>query len=833
MPESSINETPRTYRQSSSGLSSFWLILATGMICLMTTLGLYQWDNNWQRDRISSELDRNTVTYRTLLRGEINSYFDQIDALQRFFNGSDGVSEPEFAAFVGPVLERNPAMMSIIWLPRITKHPDIFPITYIEPLSPDRQGLDLDLSGDPDFTDVFDPFAKSGESGIIPNIGNLHRLTDLYPDTAHLSLIIQPVYEDRGAWAFATPEQRLSHIRGYLVLVFDLARSVESSISGVSVGGIDIDLINTGTGIGDKLLYSHASRAGKSDSALLLAYLDHVAIKRTVPVDIRSANWQMTFSPVAAFYLRNYQWQPEFILSLGLLLTAVVLFVMISIRRRFQSIENVVDARTESLEASQRDQISTLESINDIFFTVDSDWRILYANPKAEAWVGKIDDDVRGNILWDEVPELSSFSYRPLYRAMKKQEPLAETLFQYPPKSQWLMLKAYPQNKGLAIYLSDVTQEVTERKQREQSERRTQAILETAVDCIITINDRGIIKSMNPAGEKIFGYIEDQIIGKNVSMLMPDQDRKQHDGYVRSHIRTGEKKIIGIGREVEGLRANGEAFPIHLSVSRMVVGDTTMFAGVIRDITEQHAAIQEIIEAKETAEIANKAKTSFLNSMGHELRTPLNAVIGFSQMLLFDPDSRLTEKQREYINDITWSGELLLQLVSQILDLSSIEAGRLDLTIEDVDVGDVVVECLGIVRAMAEKRNIVMIDQVSEGEPLIIRSDALRLKQVLINLLSNAVKYNHEGGTVSVKAEQRSGGMVRIYVVDNGPGIPQDQFGRIFEPFDRLGREALNIEGTGSGLTIVNQLVDVLGGKVGLTSEVGKGSSFWIELPSA
>jgi len=831
MTKSTTNETTSGSGPSLSGVRSLWPFLTTGLICLTLTYGLYEWAHTWQHERISSELDRNAVTYRTLFQGEINSYFDQIEALRRFFNGSDSVSQSEFTTFAGPVLERNLAMTSLIWLPRVPARPNSYRITYIEPLSPDRTGLDLELSADPAFEGIFNQLARSGVARVIPNIDNFRSLTDLYKNIANLSLIVEPVYEDRGDWGFATPEQRAEHLKGYLVAVFDLGRSFENSISNTPASGIDMELIDAAADTGAKPLYTHTSPAEKGKPALLSAYLDHVAVRSRLPVDIRSVNWQLALSPDSAFYGRYYQWQAELILILGLLLTAGVLFFVYSNKRRFASIEDVVDARTESLEASRRDRISTLESINDIFFTVDSGWRILYMNPKAEELIGKRYKDVRGENLWDALPESGSFFYRPLYRAMTNRETLAETLLPYPPNDMWFMLKAYPYKQGLSIYLLNVTREVKERKQREQAERRTQAILETAVDCVITINDRGLIESMNPAGEKIFGYAEDQVIGKNVGMLMPRQERQHHDDYVRSHIRTGEQKIIGVGREVEGLRANGEKFPIHLSVSRMIVGDTTFFAGIIRDITEQRAAIQEIIEAKEAAEVANKAKTSFLNSVGHELRTPLNAVIGFSQMLLFDPSSRLTEKQREYLNDITASGELLLQLVSQILDLSSIEAGRVELTVEDLDVRDIVRECLGISRAMAEKKDVAMIDEVSEGGPLMIRSDALSLKRVIINLLSNAVKYSDNGQTVTVRAEENSGKMIRLYVCDNGPGIARDQFERIFEPFDRLGREALTIEGTGIGLTIVRHLMDVLGGRVGLTSEVGEGSSFWIELP--
>ena len=841
------------------------LVLLTGLVFLALSLGVYQWVQSEQRDRMVSELDRSALIYRTLFQDRIHRYFGQINALQRFFDGSDEVDRSEFTAFVQPVLAGDPAIKSFVWVPRIPQGaragfeqrswetglaglgvyafghpegvavpgggPDVFPLAYMEPLTPDLSGIGLDLSADPTGDDTLKKVARSGEPHILTDMKGFPGLSELYENTSHLTAIIEPVYDRDGVVQYIDGEERQKHLKGYLILLFDLGLSFEDSISGTSAGGIDIVLNDLRSGATPSPLYHHASRAKGAGSTLFSGYQQREALQSRTVVGIRSVNWELVFSPVLKFYQRHYQWQAELALVLGLMLTAVAMFFVHSGIRKFRLIEDVVDVRTRSLEASRRDQISTLESISDIFFTVDSDWRIIYANPKAEELLGKINEDLTGKNLWDEVPEFGSFFYRPLYRAMKGKKSQHDPLLPYPPLNKWFMLKAYPYQGGLSVYLLDATDRIKERNERERIERHTQAILETAVDGIITINDRGIIETINPAAQAIFGYRENDVIGKNVSMLMPEPDRSQHDGYLHNHIRLGAQKIIGIGREVVGMRANGEQFPMSLAVSRMDTGETISFAGIIRDITEQRAALQQVIEAKEAAEVANKAKTSFLNSMGHELRTPLNAVIGFSQMLALDPKSVLSEKQREYIEDITTSGELLLELVSQVLDLSSIEAGRLDLSISQLDARDIVHECISITRAMAEKKNVTIIDQVSEGDALVIRTDAMRLKQVLLNLVSNAIKYNHDGGHVTLSAEPVAGGALRIYVADTGPGIPENKRDRIFEPFDRLGREALSIEGTGIGLTIVSHLMEVLGGRVGLTSDVGVGSTFWIELP--
>jgi len=867
MNDRSVTQGPDRLDRRWSGFVPGWPVLFAGLVCLGLTLAAYQWTQSEQRDRMASELDRSALVYRTLIQNRINSYFRQLNALHRFFDGSDEVDRSEFAAFLQPVLADDAAITSFIWFPRIPEGaragfeqrpwetglggleifsfdrqkrganqdggPDAFPLTFMEPLIPDLSGIGFDLSANPIGRDLLKMIARSGAARIFGDMKGFPGLPSLYENMSHPAIIIEPVYEGTDVAKYAGADERAKYLKGFLVLLFDLGHSFEESISGTSAGGIDITLNDLKGAVGSSLLYRHGSRAKAVKPTILSAYQKRWALKTTATIGVSSGNWELVFSPVLNFYQRHYQWQSELALVLGLMLTAVAMFVVQSGMRKFRVIKNVVDISARSLEASRRDQISTLESISDIFFTVDSDWRFMYANPKAEELIGKSNDELIGKNLWDEVPEFSSFFYRPLYRAMKGQKAQHEPVLPYPPLNKWFMLKAYPYQNGLSVYLLDATEEIQERKKRERIERHTRAILQTAVDGVITITDRGIIETVNPAALSIFGYREDDLIGRNVSMLMPEPDRSQHDGYLHNHIRLGTQKIIGIGREVVGKRANGEEFPMHLSVSRMDVGEVTSFAGIIRDITMEHAAMQEVIEAKEAAEVANKAKTSFLNSMGHELRTPLNAVIGFSQMLAIDPNAALSEKQHEYIGDITTSGELLLQLVSQILDLSSIEAGKLDLSITEEDARDIVRECLSITGALAEKKNVTIIDDVSDGDAMVIRTDAMRLKQVLLNLVSNALKYNHSGGQVTLSAKRVAEGALRIYVADTGAGIPEDEQERLFEPFDRLGREALSIEGTGIGLTIVSHLMEVLGGRVGFTSEVGVGSTFWIELPSS
>jgi len=549
---------------------------------------------------------------------------------------------------------------------------------------------------------------------------------------------------------------------------------------------------------------------------------------------------------------------------------------------------------------------------------------------------------------------------------------------------------------------------------------REQALLNRAAVGIVRITSKGIIEHVNPFAQQILGYTAEELIGRNVRMIMPQRWAEHHDEYLDSYLKGRPPSVIGVGREVQALHKSGRAIPVHLAVSEVVIPgqDGVEFIGILSDLSELHhargreqaqhrllqvlhrgmtdfaalmssdqlwlflkqalrtltqsdyALIGEVVpvdgqpglkihaitdlswnddsrrlmerlssgdmmltnpdsmlgrvfaggevvltndlgketrrtgfprghpplynylgvpihdqgqvigmyaiansrntvdaellawlepftatcallinlyrrineQARFTRELevahaeqarASRAKTEFLSSMSHELRTPMNSIIGFSQLLLNNRKQPLSERQAGQVEQILNSGQHLLTLINDILDLARIEAGALAFSIEPVEIAAVIEEAVGTIGALAGERRIdIRLPSTAAGRPRVM-ADFTRTKQVLINFLSNAIKYNRDNGRVELAWGPGDEGRLRVEVRDTGIGIPSERLGELFQPFHRIGAEHGVIEGAGVGLALTKQLVEKMAGRVGVSSTHGLGSCFWFELPRA
>jgi len=378
-----------------------------------------------------------------------------------------------------------------------------------------------------------------------------------------------------------------------------------------------------------------------------------------------------------------------------------------------------------------------------------------------------------------------------------------------------------------------VSTDITQRKQAEealrQSEERFRLLVSAVKDYAIFMLDvDGRVASWNAGAERFKGYEAQEIIGQPFSRFYTPEDLAKNKPAEELRVATAEGRVEEEGWRV---RKDGSRFWANVVITalRDQQGNLLGFSKITRDVTERKQTQEALTKAKEEAERSNKFKDQFLSTMSHELRTPLNAVLGFSDLLTEERYGPLNERQRRYVTHIHTGGKHLLRLINDILDLSKIEAGRLQLAIESVEVDGSLAEVIDTLRPLADKKSQSLV--VNTSTDLSVRADTTRFKQILMNLLGNAIKFTPEGGKIELKAQQL-GEVVRVEVRDSGPGIPAKEQQRIFEAFHRLRQSEKGAEGTGLGLAITKRLVELQGGHLGLESTPGLGSCFYFTLPS-
>jgi PAS domain S-box-containing protein len=502
-----------------------------------------------------------------------------------------------------------------------------------------------------------------------------------------------------------------------------------------------------------------------------------------------------------------------------------------------------------TLQVSEERLAVTLNSIGDAVIATDAEARVTVLNPLAEKLTGWTQAEAIGRPVDEIFHIINQETLQPVPIPVK--ETLAHGTIQGLANHTIVIARhgnecaiadscAPIRNRdghviGAVLVFRDVTAESLVQQTLRDNAALVQTILSTVVDGIITFHaNNGIIETINPAAEQMFGYDEGELIGQDFNMLIPEIDRDEKSSFLEYYSSSQEARVIGLGREVAGLRKDGSSFPMEVAVNEMWLRGQRYFTGILRDITERNQMDKALLEnnlalkrAKSVAEKANLAKSDFLSRMSHELRTPLNAILGFSQ-LLEAGSPKPTDTQAERLRQITKAGWYLLELINEILDLAVIESGKLSLSPEPVSLIDVMHECQAMIESQAQKHHI----QVSFhpfDKTWFANADRTRVKQVLINLLTNAIKYNRKNGTVDVECIASTPEHIRISIKDSGAGLSPKKLAQLFQPFNRLGQESGTEEGTGMGLVVAKQLVELMGGTIGVQSTVGKGSEFWIE----
>jgi PAS domain S-box-containing protein len=482
-----------------------------------------------------------------------------------------------------------------------------------------------------------------------------------------------------------------------------------------------------------------------------------------------------------------------------------------------------------------------LESITDGFFALDRDWLFIYVNNAAEKLIGARREEMLGRNHWDFFPPtLGTIVEREYRRAMLERVTTEFEVF-YEVWERWFTLKVFPTREGgLSVYFRDVTDD-KQTKERLQQWRRFDTALSHTPDFIFILDPDGCFTYANRAVLSRWRKTLEETIGKTFGELsyapeVAELLQRQIQRVVETKELLRDQKSV--------VEPNGETrhyayvfVPVLDAGGRVeaVVGSTHDITAQIRAVEQMDeerrvlkAHAEQLMAMSAAAEAGARSKSDFLATMSHEIRTPMNGVIGMTALLL---DTALSADQREYANTIRNSGEALLAIVSDILDFSKIDAGKIDLEEADFPLFTTIEECAEIVSAEAHRKGVEVILPVPSGTRTIVRGDQNRLRQILLNLLSNAIKFTSHGEVVvgvSVEPFDGDEGLVRIEVRDTGVGIPVELLPKLFHAFSQADSSTTRrFGGTGLGLAISKRLVELMGGEIGVSSELRKGSTFW------
>jgi PAS domain S-box-containing protein len=523
------------------------------------------------------------------------------------------------------------------------------------------------------------------------------------------------------------------------------------------------------------------------------------------------------------------RWFRVRVTPLGALTGAVVLHENVTESVRLQQARSHIAAHVQTI----------LDQLPSMLGYWDRDLRCRFANHAYERWFGVSQRSMIGMRLQDLLGPLFALN-RTYIDGVLRGEPqefereIADPAGGPPRHAHGIYIPDLVDGevRGYCTLVTDITRLKRAEQELRDSELRHRTLVDTAVDGICSIDESGIILRANPAMTRLFGYAEAELLGTNVKTLMTPDDEQQHDRRLATYLATGERHILGTGRDLVARRKDGSTLAVELTVSEAVLGEKKIFTGVLRDATVRKEREAELRRLKEAAEEANRARGQFLANMSHEIRTPLNGVLGSLHLLRATP---LSEEQRTYVDMAFSTGNSLLTVVNDILDFSKIDAGKLVLEAFAFDLLDVVQTVVdGLSSGAAEKGVEVGVEGPDDAFRHFI-GDAGRIRQVLNNLIGNAVKFTGKGGRVAVVVRASTVEPERtnlhVSVADTGIGIPPESLAQLFRPFAQADASTTRkYGGTGLGLVITKQLVERMGGTVGAESRPGEGSTFWFTL---
>ncbi|PHS79640.1 MAG: hypothetical protein COB59_00930 [Rhodospirillaceae bacterium] len=748
------------------GRFSFAAPILLSLLSVIVVIASVNFVRGWETERLLSTFHLSASTYRQLFESRLRNIVLELEAGQRFFQGSNFVDRKEFAAFTKSQVQKSNETRAILWLPKIlgnqrnaletaaweqglngrsfhdadpfnpiyhhlpSPERDIhFPILYGEPEQQLMDQISFDMASDPKILSLLEQARDEGMIVPITGVSSPHFLIDQLEHPKSQVSLIQPVYTTSAP--LKTIKQRRDKHLGFIILQYDIGLALEAALEKLEPSGLDVYIVDVEADDGEEIIYRHNSRISNQDTPMTYAELWQTKTfidKKSL--DVSGRQWKIMMVPVRQYFENNKQYQSTGVFFFGLVLSALFSYVMFTNQLRTNVIRESVRAKTREIQVS---------------------------------------------------------------------------------------------NKAL--------QKEAKRRQAQLRELKFQKF---AIDehAIVSITDaQGNITYANDKFCEISGYYRDELMGEKHNILCSGEHSDEFFEDLWATISNGKVWHA----DVKNINKNKEYYWVRTTIVPNVGEDGKPFqyVSIRTEITENINLESNLRLSKQEADKANKAKSEFLSSMSHELRTPMNAILGFSQMLEYNPKEPLTVAQKECVDLIMKGGNHLLTLINDILDLAKIESGKVEMMFEDVSPLELFHDSLPMVTELSLKHNIEIVIP-SEGEDKIkVRADHIRLKQVFLNLLTNGIKYNQQHGTVTIRVERSENQNVCIYIKDTGTGLTAEDQQKLFKPFSRIGAENSEVEGTGIGLVVCENLMTLMQGSITVTSELGKGTEVCLELPQA
>jgi two-component system sensor kinase FixL len=506
---------------------------------------------------------------------------------------------------------------------------------------------------------------------------------------------------------------------------------------------------------------------------------------------------------------------------------AQLIHELATLRQRITQLEETATERLQLDTALQEEPnlvSAVLDTISALVVVLDPQGRIVRFNQACERTTGYTFDEVQGKCVWELflIPEETE-SVKAVFEELRvDQFPNTHENF-WITKDGRRRLIAWSNTTllnlaGSVAHVIGTGIDITERRQAEEAllgtDTRTRAILEAAVNGIITIDEKGIIESFNQAAERLFGYPAEEVIGQNVSMLMPSPYREMHDSRIARYLETGVKKIIGIEREATGQRKDGTVFPVTLTISELRLDDRRIFTGIVHDITEHKRAEQEMQRVDRLTLVGQLA-----SGLAHEIGTPLNVIAGNAELLRMQLQSQSVDFAE--LDAIIEQADRITRLIERLLTFARAK----EESMEPISLHEPLSHALRLLEARFRREAITVIVEAPADLPL-VRGTVDQLEQVFLNIMVNAWHAMPDGGTITIQACETNDQRVQITFRDTGLGMSAAELERAFEPF-----YSTKEHGTGLGLAISQQIIDSHRGSLRLDSTLGEGTVVIIELP--